>query len=136
MSYQTTSKRSPPFCRKTQTFSGTNQKPERRRQFGTGLVRHCPQGLFSLSFSFLFFVPYFPACLDFPSPSLSAPGSPRMITVYQGFDIIYSFHGTALDRGTLSLTFDLCFCKVKIFRCYIYLVFASVATQCRIQIFR
>ena len=27
-------------------FSGTNQKPERRRPFGTGLVRHCPQGLF------------------------------------------------------------------------------------------
>ena len=23
-------------------FSGTNQKPERRRPFGTGLVRHCP----------------------------------------------------------------------------------------------
>ena len=41
------------------------------------------------------------------------------IMVYQGFDIIYSFHGTALDRGNLSLTFDLCFCKVKIFRCYI-----------------
>ena len=24
-------------------------------------------------------VPYFPACLDFPSPPLSAPGSPRMV---------------------------------------------------------
>ena len=33
-----------------QKFSGTNQKPERRRPFGTGLVRHCPQGLFSLVF--------------------------------------------------------------------------------------
>ena len=42
-----------------------------------------------------------------------------LIMVYQGFDIIDSFHGTALDRGTLSLTFDLCFCKVKMFRCYI-----------------
>ena len=30
-----------------------NQKAERRRQFGTGLVRHCPQGLFSPFFSFL-----------------------------------------------------------------------------------
>ena len=39
--------------RKTQTFSGTNQKPERPRQFGTGLVRHCPQGLFSPFFTFL-----------------------------------------------------------------------------------
>ena len=28
--------------------------------------------------SFLFFVPYFPARLDFSSPPLSAPGSPRM----------------------------------------------------------
>ena len=39
--------------RKTQKFSGTNQKPERPRQFGTGLVRHCTQGLFSPFFSFL-----------------------------------------------------------------------------------
>ena len=44
-----------------QKFSGTNQKPERRRPFGTGLVRHCPQGLFSLFFTFLraiFFRPF------------------------------------------------------------------------------
>ena len=34
-------------------FSGTNQKPERQRPFGTGLVRHCPQGLFWLFFNFL-----------------------------------------------------------------------------------
>ena len=38
--------------RKTQKFSGTNQKSERWRPFGTGLVRHCPQGLFS---PFLYF---------------------------------------------------------------------------------
>ena len=47
--------------RKTQKFSGTNQKPERRRPFGTGLVRHCPQGLFSSFFTFLcaiFFHPF------------------------------------------------------------------------------
>ena len=30
-----------------------NQKAERRQPFGTGLVRHCPQGLFSPFFSFL-----------------------------------------------------------------------------------
>ena len=57
MSYQTSSRRSPPFClfigKKTQKFSGTNQKPERRRPFGTGLVRHCPQGLFLPFFTFL-----------------------------------------------------------------------------------
>ena len=34
-------------------FSGTNQKLERRRPFETGLVRHCPQGLFSPFFTFL-----------------------------------------------------------------------------------
>ena len=34
-------------------FSGTNQKPERRQPFGTSLVRHCPQGLFSPFFTFL-----------------------------------------------------------------------------------
>ena len=47
--------------RKTQKFSGTNQKPERQQPFGTGLVRHCPQGLFSPFFTFLraiFFCPF------------------------------------------------------------------------------
>ena len=39
--------------RKTQKFSGTNQKPEWRQPFGTGLVRHCRQGLFSPFFTFL-----------------------------------------------------------------------------------
>ena len=42
-------------------FSATNQKPEQQRPFGTGLVRHCPQGLFSPSFTFLraiFFRPF------------------------------------------------------------------------------
>ena len=57
-------------------FSGTNQKPERRRPFGTGLVRHCPQGLFSPFFTFLralFFRPF-----RLSLAPLSAPGSPRM----------------------------------------------------------
>ena len=58
-------------ARKTQ-FSGTNQKPERRRPFGTGLVRHCPQGLFSPFFTFLFHL-YFSARLDFPSPPFICP---------------------------------------------------------------
>ena len=47
---------------KTQNFSSTSQKSERRRPFGTGLVRHyCPQGLFSPFFTFLraiFFRPF------------------------------------------------------------------------------
>ena len=62
---------------KTRTFSGTNQKPEQLRPFGTGLVKHCPQGLFSPSFTFLG-ATFSPARLDFPSPPLFAPGSPRM----------------------------------------------------------
>ena len=51
----------PDWCQKNTSFSGTNQKPERRRPFGTGLVRHCPQGLFSPFFTFLraiFFRPF------------------------------------------------------------------------------
>ena len=42
-------------------FCGTNQNPERRRPFGTDLVRHCPQGPFSPFFTFLrviFFRPF------------------------------------------------------------------------------
>ena len=38
-----------------------NQKAERRLPFGTGLVRHCPQGLFSPFFTFfhaIFFRPF------------------------------------------------------------------------------
>ena len=46
MSYQTSSKRPPPFwlligARKLLCFSA-HQKAERRQPFGTGLVRHCP----------------------------------------------------------------------------------------------
>ena len=65
--------------------SGTNQKPESRRPFGTGLVRHCPQGLFSPFFTSLRAI-YFSARLDFSSSPLSAPGSPRMgeVTVFTG----------------------------------------------------
>ena len=61
---------------KNTSFLAPIRRPERRRPFGTGLLRHCPQGLFS-PFS-TFFVPYFSARLDFPSPPLSASGSPRM----------------------------------------------------------
>ena len=47
--------------KRAEKFSGTNQKTERQRPFGTGLVRHCPQGLFSPFFTFLraiFFRPF------------------------------------------------------------------------------
>ena len=54
------------WAEKHKKFSGTNQKSERRRPFGTGLVRHCPQGPFSPFFTFLRAL--FSARLDFPSP--------------------------------------------------------------------
>ena len=61
-------------------FSGTNQKPEWQRPFGTGLVRHCLQGLFSSFFTFLRAI-FFSAHLDFSSSPPSAPGSPRMAAI-------------------------------------------------------
>ena len=66
--------------RKTQKFSGTDQKSERRRPFGTGLVRHCPQGLFSPFFTFLRATFSRPFRLSLAP--LSALGSPRMIFVH------------------------------------------------------
>ena len=49
MSYQNSSKRSPLLW----LLIVDSQKPERQRPFGTGLVRHCPQGLFWPFFTFL-----------------------------------------------------------------------------------
>ena len=57
-SYQTSSKPSPP---ENVCVFLPNQKAERRRPFGTSLVRHCPQGLFLPFFTFLraiFFLPF------------------------------------------------------------------------------
>ena len=58
-------------------FSGTNQKPERRRPFGTGLVRHRPQGLFSPFFTFLratFFRPFRLSLVPTTCPWVSEDG--------------------------------------------------------------
>ena len=49
----------------------TNQKPGRRRPFGTGLVRHCPQGLYSPFFTFLRAIFFLPFRLS-PSPTICA----------------------------------------------------------------
>ena len=61
---------------KKRRFSGTNQKPELPRPFGTGL-KPCPHGLL---FAFLTFLcPHlFLAHLDFSPAPLTAPGSPKM----------------------------------------------------------
>ena len=37
------------------------------------------------------FVPYFSACLDFPSPPLSAPGSPRMVLIESINHLAFAF---------------------------------------------
>ena len=47
--------------------------------------------------SLLFFEPYFSARLDFPSPLLSAPGSPRM------GKFVTSFVNPLLDKATFLL---------------------------------
>ena len=60
-------------------FSDTNQKPEQRRPFGTGLVKTLSPGALLAVLYFSSFHIYFSARWDFPSPPLSAPGSPRMI---------------------------------------------------------
>ena len=57
MSYQTSSKRSPPFllligARKL-VFFWHQSEARTAATVGTGLVRHCPQGLFSPFFTFL-----------------------------------------------------------------------------------
>ena len=58
-------------------FSSTNLKPERRRPFGTRLVRHCPQGLFSPFITFLraiFFHPFRLSLVPTISPWVSEDG--------------------------------------------------------------
>ena len=93
MSYQTSSKRSPPFW----LLIGA-RKP---------LVRHCPKG--SSRRSLLFFVPYFPARLDFPSPPLSAPGSPRMTgTLLQTMSCV----ATEMERTLVLLSNVLIMVKI------------------------
>ena len=65
MSYQTSSKRSPPFClligARKLVFFWHQSEARTAATVGTGLVRHCPQGLFSPFFTFLraiFFRPF------------------------------------------------------------------------------
>ena len=70
-------------------FSGTNQTPERRRPFGTGLVRHCPQGLFSPFFTFLrviFFRPFRLSLVPFICPWVSEDATtPGSVSLKHGF---------------------------------------------------
>ena len=80
MSYQTSAKLSSSFrlligARKLLCFSASSEGRTAATVWNWS-GKTWPSG--SSRRSFLFFVPYFPACLDFLSPPLSAPGSPRM----------------------------------------------------------
>ena len=80
MSYQTSSKLSSSFwlligARKLLCFSALSEGRTAATVWNWS-GKTWPRG--SSRRSFLFFVPYFPACLDFLSLPLSAPGSPRM----------------------------------------------------------
>ena len=72
MSYQTISKRSPPFwlligARKL-VFFWHQSEARTAATVGTGLVRHCPQGLFSPFFTFLRSIYIFPPVQTFLTP--------------------------------------------------------------------
>ena len=61
---------------------GTKKSKERREEpLGTMSYQTSSKRSRFSRRSLLFFVPCFSACLDFPSPLLSAPGSPRMNTI-------------------------------------------------------
>ena len=83
MSYQTSSKLSRSFwlligARKLLCFSAQSEGRTAATVWNWSGKSLSPGTL--LAVLFFFFVPYFPARLDFPSPPLSAPGSPRMET--------------------------------------------------------
>ena len=80
MSYQTSSKRLPPFCLLIRQKVFWHQSEARRVATiwnWSGIKDIVPRG--SSRHSLHFFMPYFAARLDFSSPPLSAPGSPRMM---------------------------------------------------------
>ena len=69
-----------------------NQKSERRRPFGTGLVRHCPQGLFLPFFTFLraiFFCPFIRLSL---TPGTICPWVSEDVRQWRSVTILSSTH--------------------------------------------
>ena len=81
MSYQTSSKRSPPFwfligARKPVFFWHQSEATTAATVWNWSGKTLSPGAL--LAVLYFSFVPYFSACLDFPLSPLSAPGSPRV----------------------------------------------------------
>ena len=84
MSCQTSSKRSPPFClligaRKTQVFWHQSEARTAATVWNWSGKTLSPGGLLAVLYFSSFHI-YLSARLDFPSPTLSALGSPRMET--------------------------------------------------------
>ena len=82
MSYQTISKRSLPFwlligARKTQVFWHQSEARTAGTVWNWSGKTLSPGALLAVLYFSSFHI-YFSAHLDFPSPQLSAPGSPRM----------------------------------------------------------
>ena len=82
MSYQTNSKRSPPFwlligARKTHVFWHQSEARTAVTVWNWSGKTLPPGALLAVLYFCLFHI-YFSARLDFPSPPLSAPGSPRL----------------------------------------------------------
>ena len=63
-----------------------NGEKTQKSPWGQWLTRPVPNGRRR---SFLFFMPYFSARLDFPLPPLSAPGSPRMVLSLNCFVLVW-----------------------------------------------
>ena len=106
-----------------QKFSGTNQKSERRRLFGTGLVRHCPQGLFSPFFTFLraiFFRPFWLSLAPTIYPWVSEDGVFQMRTV---FNLGIGFR-EPLTRPGFKLDEEMSICSLNFIR-LLLVVFSS-----------
>ena len=86
MSCETSSKRSPPFwlligARKTQVFWHQSEARTAATVWNWSGKTLSPGALLAVLYFSSFHI-YFSARLDFPSPPLSAPGSPRMRTRY------------------------------------------------------
>ena len=87
--------------RKTQKFSGTNQRPERPLPFGTFLVRHCPQGLFTPFFTFLRAIFFRPFSLTL------APTICPLVSEDAGYPTLKRLHGKLWSwRGGLPILAD------------------------------
>ena len=117
MSYQTSSKRSPPFwlligARKTQVFWHQSEARTAATVWNWSGKTLSPGALLAILYFSSFYI-YFSARLDFPSPPLSAPGSPRMLTrvrvlAWEGF--LETTKATAgelfLSRHCMPTTWD------------------------------